>query len=85
LFEERIDVVPTEETAPVVAEPQRVFDSLDDIGRPSDSVMIRDLTELVQQTQALRVAEKEITTRVVELAAAFFVPTLLRARCSSPR
>jgi hypothetical protein len=68
-----------------VAELQRMFDSWDESGRPFDSVMIRSFTELVQQTPALHVDEVEITTRVVQLVAAFFVPTLLRARCSSPR
>jgi AcrR family transcriptional regulator len=55
--------------AVVVAELQRMFDSLDGVGGPFDFKMIRRFTELVQQTPALRAAQREMMERVVQVAA----------------
>jgi hypothetical protein len=55
--------------AVIVAEVQRMFDSLDETDRPFDFLMIRRFTELVQQTPALRAAQLEMTEKVVQVAA----------------
>jgi AcrR family transcriptional regulator len=53
----------------IVAEVQRMFDTFDEGDRAFDVAMIRRFAELVQQTPALRAALREMTEKVVQVAA----------------